>query len=117
MFNIHLRMRTVPEFLRALPSEEEGNVDYVSAFILYKGNTLIEAIVEPEYVKYISHAGQSKKRYEHINIKFLFVIHTNNVYPSDETPIEILDKAAEYWFRYIDYAKASYPSEGLDVES
>lgn len=116
MLNIQLKNRNVPTFLQAYRSEGEEAPFYVSGYILYKGRTLIEVLLETEEVKFVPLAGQTRKRYPFNDSTFLFVIHIYNEFPHDLDPLSILDLASEFWIKCLEDSQRSLDESGLNTD-
>ena len=67
-------------------------------FIVHRGLSLIEVIAHDENPAFITFNGKATKQYSYFDEEFTLVYHTNNVGYHGIDPIELLDRAFE-WFR------------------
>lgn len=89
---------TLPEFLLAEFPIKDGGFNDQRMFIVHKGISLIEIIAHDEFPAFVTFEDKISKQYSYFDEEFTLVYHTNNVEYLDMDPLNLLDKAFE-WFR------------------
>lgn len=88
----------LPEFLMAEFPIKNNDFNNDRMFIVHKGNSLIEIISHELYEAHITFDEELSKQYSFFDEEFTLVYHTINGDYFEESPLDVLDKAFE-WFR------------------
>ena len=90
----------LPEFLLAEYPIKDGSVNDLRSFIVHKGISLIEIIPNDEIIT-IVFDSKTSKQYSFFDEDFTLVYHTNNVEYYNIPPLDLLDKAWQWYREYL----------------
>ena len=90
----------LPEFLFAEYPIKDGSVNDLRNFIVHKGISLIEIIPNDEIIT-IVFDSKTSKQYSFFDEDFTLVYHTNNAEYYNISPLDLLDKAWEWYREYL----------------
>ncbi|WP_169630373.1 hypothetical protein [Flavobacterium sp. ASW18X] len=90
----------LPEFIFGEFPIKDGGFNDERQFIFHKGVSLIEIIAFDEFIHVID-SSKISKQYSYFGEDFSLTYHTNNTEHLGLNPMEVLDKAWEFYRDYL----------------
>ncbi len=91
----------LPEFLLGDFPIKNDSFNDDRQFIIHKGISLIEIIAHELYEAHITFDDKISKQYSFFGEEFTLVYHTNNADYFGDSPLDVLDKAFDWYREYL----------------
>ena len=90
----------LPEFIFGEIPIKDGGFNDLRQFIFHKGISLTEIIAFDDFTHIID-SSKTSKQYSYFGEDFSLTYHTNNTLLHGQDPIEVLDRAWEFYRDYL----------------